>query len=106
DDAVREVVVNIAAAVVNENGSRDHRGRSHTVALLNDRLHVVRRQYLEGCALCGPGDGVGVFSHVEWAVRSLLSPVFADRLGDGQNVRFVKCAVQGRATVSTGAKAD
>ncbi len=103
-DAVSEVL--LAAAVVNENGSRDDRGRSYTVALLNDRLHVVCRQHFEGGALRGPRDGVRVFPQIEWAVGSLLSPVVADRLGNSQDVRFGKCCMQGRTPVSTGAKAD
>src|SRR5580704_15780839 len=96
----------LAATVPNQNRSRDNRCRSYPVALLNNRLHVVCRKHLEGGALRGLGDGMGVFPHIERAVGSLFAPVFADRLGNREDVRFVKCASQGRAAVSAGAEAD
>ena len=100
------MVLLTAAAVVNQNRSRDNWRRSYPVVLLDDRLHVVCRQHLEGGALRGLGDCVGVFSHIERAIGSLLAAVFADRLGNCKDVRLVKCAAQGRAPVSAGAKAD
>src|ERR1700722_4687194 len=96
----------LAATVVNQNRSRDNRRRSYAVVLLNDRFHIVCRQYLEGRTLRGLGDSMGVFPHIERAVSSLLAPVFADRLGNGEDVRFVECAAQGRAPVSAGAETD
>ena len=66
----------LAATVRNQNRSRDNRCRSYPVALLNNRLHVVCRKHLEGGALRGVGDGMGVFPHIERAVGSLLVPVF------------------------------
>src|ERR1700722_10240035 len=97
--------MSLASTVVNQNRSRDDRRRSYPVILLNDRVHVVRRQHLEGGALRGLRDCVGVLPHIERAVGSLLVPVFADGLGNCEDVRFVKCAAQGRATVSAGAEA-
>ena len=96
----------LATTVVNQNRSRDNRRRSYSVVLLNDRVHVVCRQHLEGGALRGLRDCVGVFSHIERAVGTLLVPVFADRLGNCEDVRFVKCAAQGRSPMAASAEAD
>src|SRR5579863_9428901 len=96
----------LPAAVVNQNRSRDHGSRSYAVILLDDRLHMVRRQHLERGALRGPRDGVRVFPHVERAVGSLLPPVVANRLSNSENVRFREGSVKGRAPVSAGAEAD
>ena len=104
DDAVGKVI--LATTVVNQNGSRDDRGRSYSVTLLYDGVHIVRGQHLESGALRGCRERVGVFPHVERTVGSLLSTVVADRLGDRQNVRFGECAVEGRAAVSAGAETD
>jgi hypothetical protein len=104
DNAVSKMLP--ATAVVNENGSRDNRGWRYAVTLLDDCLHVVRRQDLECGALCGRGQRVSVFSHIEWTVSALLPPVVADRLSNCQNVRLGKCAVQRRTAVSAGAEAD
>ncbi len=46
------------------------------------------------------------FSHVERAIRLLLTPVIANCLGNCQDVRFGKRAFQGCAAMSTGAEAD
>ncbi len=95
-----------AAAVVNEDGARDYRGRSYAVVFLDDGLCVVRRQHFEGGTLRGPRQGVSILPHVEWAVCSMRSPVIADRLGYSEDVRFGEGAVQGRAAVSAGTEAD
>src|SRR5271170_5049101 len=42
-DAVSEML--LAAAVIDKNGSRDDGSRSDALALLDDRLHVVRREH-------------------------------------------------------------
>src|SRR5260370_8058873 len=89
----------LAATVVNQNRSRDNRRRSYPVVLLNDRVHVVCPPHLEGGALRVLRDCVGVFPHIERAVGTVLVPVFADRLGNLQDVRFVKCATHGRSPV-------
>src|SRR5580692_1485664 len=96
----------LATTVINQNRSRDDRRRSYPAVLLNDRLHVVCRQYLEGGALRGLRDCVSVFPHIERAVDTLFAAVFADRLGNCEDVRFVKCAAERRATMSAGAEAD
>ena len=40
----------VTPAVVNENGSRDHRCRREAVVTLDDRLHIIGGQKLERCA--------------------------------------------------------
>jgi len=97
----------VRAVISAENGARDFGGRSHAAVFLDDRLNVVRRQYFEGSTPRRSREGVGILSHVERAVRSLPSPVVADRLGNGQDdVRFGEGAMQGRATVPAGAEAN
>src|SRR5271166_4971219 len=41
DDAVGEMILVFATAVVNENGARDYGGRRYAVVFLDDRLYVV-----------------------------------------------------------------
>src|ERR1700723_3172434 len=96
----------LAPSVVNQNRSRDDRRWSYSVILLNNRFHIVCCQHLESGALRGLRNCVGVFPHIERAVGTLLVPVFANRLGNCKDVRFVKCAAQGGATVSAGGEAD
>src|SRR5271166_303790 len=79
---------------------RDDRSRRYTLTLLDDRLHVIRREHGERRMLCRPGHGMSVFPHIERAVGSLPSPVVADRLGNREDVRFGEGAVEGRATMA------
>src|SRR5258708_21103742 len=102
NDAISQVF--LASAVVNENGSRDHRRRSYTFTFLDDRFHVVRRQHFQRGRLRGSGDPVRVFSHIEWAVGSLLSPVVANGLRNRQYVPFSESAMQTRTAVSPSAQ--
>src|SRR5690242_5603287 len=95
-----------ATSVVNENRSRDYRSGSDTIAVLNNRLDVIRSQYLERSALRGCRQGVCVFPHVKRPVSSLLSPIIADRLCNREDVRFGKSAVERSSTMSAGAEAD
>ena len=104
DDAVREV--SLSVAVVDENGPRDDGSRRHAVAVLNDGLDAVGRQHLQRGALGRSGQRVRVLAHVERAIGALGSPVVADGLSDGQDVRLGEGAVERRAPVSAGAKAD
>ena len=104
DDAVREML--LAAAVIDEDGSGDDRGRGDTLVALNDRLHSIARQDLQRRALGRAGQRVRVLAHVERAVRALAAPVVADGLGDSQDVSLRERAVQRRAPVSAGAKTD
>ena len=73
--------------------------------LLDARRDAVRGEHLEGGALRRSRERVGVLAHVERAVDALAAPVFADRLGDREDVRFVERAAQRRAAVSAGAEA-
>ena len=57
DDAVREVL--LAAAVVDEDGSGDDRGRGDAVVALDDRLHSIARQDLQ-CRALGRADSACV----------------------------------------------
>ena len=62
DDSVREV--RLAAAIVGEDGPRDHRRRRHAVVALNDGVDIVRRQDFERGPLRGIGNRVRVLAHV------------------------------------------
>ena len=103
DDAVGEVI--LTATVVNQNGSRDDRGRSYTVVLLNDRFDAIGREHFESRALRRPRNGVRILPHVERPVDGLPSPVLAKCLCDGQNVSFIERAVKRRSAVPTGPEA-
>jgi len=49
---------------------------------------------------------MGVFAQEQRPVDSLNGAVLADRLRDGENVRFGERAIGRRAAVPTGAEAD
>src|SRR6516164_7891352 len=49
---------------------------------------------------------MGVLAHVQRAVRSLATPIVADRLRDGEDMRLRERAVAGRTAVAAGSKAD
>ncbi len=95
-----------AAAVVNENGSRDDGRRRDAVVSLNDCIHIVGRQNFERGALGRIGHCVRILAHVERAVSAGAPPVIADRLRDGKNVRFGEGAMQRRAAMSAGSETD
>jgi hypothetical protein len=86
DDAVRELF--LAAAIMNEDSPRDDRRGRHAVTALDDCLHIVGGQHFERGALGRAGKRVSVLAHVEWAVGALASPIVADGLSNGQDVRF------------------
>src|SRR6516162_6398125 len=96
----------LTAMVVDQDGPRDDRRRCHTVASLDDGLHVVGRQYFERRALGRTRQGVRILTHVEWTVRALVASVLADGLSNGQDVGFGERAPQRRTSVSAGPEAD
>ena len=49
---------------------------------------------------------MGVLAEKERAADAGLQPVFGDRLGNGQDVRFVETALEGRAVMAAGAEGD
>src|SRR6187401_3098156 len=104
DDAICEVTR--VAAVVDEDGPRNHRRRRRVVASLNDRLDVVGRQDLERGALSRTRQRVCVFAHVERAVSAVGTPVVADGLSNRHDVRFGERAAERRAPVPAGPEAD
>src|SRR5262249_10961025 len=104
DDAVREVL--LAAAIVDENGSRNDRRWRHAIVTLDDGLYPVGRQHLQCGALGRRGQSVRVLAHVEGTGRALSAPVIADGLSDGEDVGLRERATQRRAPVSAGAEAD
>ena len=92
DDTVGEVF--LAAAVINQDRARDDWGRSYAVVLLDDVSTLFAANTSSAVRCAGLGQRVRVLSHVERAVGAMRSPVVADRLSDGQNVRFGESAVQ------------
>ena len=77
DDAVRET--GFAAAIVNDNGARNHRRWRHAVIFLNDGFHAVGREHFERGALRGRRERMRVLPHLQRAVDVLAAPVIADR---------------------------
>src|SRR5262249_62000628 len=79
--------------------------RGYSIVLLNDGFDIVGGQHLERGTLGGPGHRVGVFADIERTVGALATPVVADSLRDGQDMRLGERTVQRRATVPAGAEA-
>src|SRR6185369_13110656 len=77
-------------AVVDKNGARDDRRGSDAVVWLNYCLHFVGGQYLKRRTLRWTRKRMSVFSHVQRTVCALTSPVIADGLSDGENMRFIE----------------
>src|SRR5262249_59179936 len=95
-----------AAAVVHQDGPRDHRRRGHPVVALDDRLHPVGRENLQRRPLGRAGQTVCVLAHENRAVCPSPAAVVADGLGDRQDVRLGEGAFHGRPAVTAGAEAD
>ena len=103
-DSIRQAI--FAAAVVNQDGVRDDRRGCNSIVLLNDGLDAVGRQHLQRGTLRGTRHRVRVFAHEERAVGPLMLAVFANGLGDSQDVRFGERAVQRRAAMPAGSEDD
>ena len=102
DDAVS--LASLAQAVVDDDGSRDRRGRGPLVVMLGNDLDVVGTQYLDGSGPRGHGQGVGVLADEQRTVDALGGTVLDDCLGRGGDVGVIEGAVQGGAAVTRGAE--
>ena len=67
-------------------------------------LDAVGRQHLDHILLGRRGKRVGILAEKERAIDAGLPAIFADRLGDGENMCLIETAVQGTTTMATGAK--
>src|SRR5207302_11457238 len=67
-------------------------------------VHLVRGQYLERIVLRRAGERVRIDPDEERPGRALCLPVFADGLRDGEDVRLVEAAPEGRAAVPRGSE--
>src|SRR5260370_39273659 len=67
---------------------------------------AIRGEQLELDAFGGSGKGVGVFGHEQRVSDSLVAPVFADCLRDGEDVGFCERRVRAAAAMPAGAEAD
>ncbi len=104
DDAVGEAIR--PSPVVYKDGARNDRSRREAVIALNECLYTIPGEHFERDAFGGSGKGVGVFAHEQRPSDSLVAPVFADCLGDGEDVRFCECRVRAAAAMAAGAEAD
>src|SRR6266446_5915553 len=104
DDAIGEVL--LTAAVVDQDGPRDHGRRRHAVTSLDYSFDVIGRQDLDRGTLRRAGQRVRILAHVKRTVGPVTSPVVADCLSDGQNVSFGERARQRGASMSARAEAD
>jgi hypothetical protein len=86
DDAIGQLLR--AAAIVDQDGARDHRGGRHAFVPLHDGLHAVGRQDLERRLLGWSGQGMGIPTQKKGARDGLAVPEVADRLGYTQYVCF------------------
>ena len=91
DDTVRPT--SLSSAVVRQNGVRDNWRWGNAIVLLDDGLNIVRGENFQRRTLRRRGQGVRVLPHVQGARSTLRLAVIADRLGNGENVRFGECPV-------------
>src|SRR5260221_13473416 len=92
----------LAAAIIHQNGMRNHRRRSNTIVTLDECLHFISRKYFQRGTLSWTGQAVSILAHIERTVDSLVAPAVADGLRNGQNMRLGKRAAQGRAAMPAG----
>ncbi len=76
----------VRAAIVGEDGMRDDGRRRVAVAVVDQDVHPVRREHLDGARPGGVGERVGVGPEEERPGDGMLPPVVADGLGDGEDV--------------------
>ena len=96
----------LAAAIVGEDGVRDRRGRGVVIVFRQHDIDAVGGKHLERTGQGRLGERMGVDTQEERTVGLLLSAVEANGLGDGQDVPLVERAIEGRATVTRGAKGN
>ena len=89
-----------AAAVIGEDGVRDHRGRRVAALGVDPRLDAVRRQHLDRRGERGFGERVRVHADEERAGDAGLLAIEADGLGDRQDVPFVEGGGEGGAAMA------
>ncbi len=104
DDAVGEV--DLAAAVVGEDGVREGGGGGVGELVVDHGVDVVGGEDFEGGGEGGFGEGVGVLGEEEWAGDVLLLAVVDDGLGDGGDVGVVEGCLEGAAAVAGGSEGD
>src|SRR5262249_24563644 len=83
--------------VIHENGARNDRRGGYAVIPLDHGLDLVGCEYFEGRPLGGPRKRVCVLPHEQRTIGSLIPPVFADGLSDGQYVSLVERCAERRA---------
>ncbi len=82
----------------------DDGGRGITSVPVHHDQDSIGRQHLEDTGKGRLREGVGVHPQIEGAGDVLSLAIFVDRLGDGDNVHFVKAALEGCAAMAGGAK--
>jgi hypothetical protein len=101
-DAVGEAVR--SAVVVGKNRLRHDRRRREPIVRIEHDVDAVGRQHLQGTHAGGLGERMRVPAHEQRAVDLRRAPIAADRLRDGENVRFIESDTEGEATMARGAE--
>ena len=102
DDAVGEV--DLAAAVVGEDGVRERGGWCVGEVGVDHGFDVVGDENFEGGGEGGFGECVRVLREEEGSGDGLVAAVVADSLSDGGDVVFVEGGVEGAAAMAGGAE--
>ena len=90
-----------------QNGAGNYRSRCKTIITLDESLDPIRRQHFYArCVRAGSGKVRGCLCPEQRTRDSLVAAVFADRLGDRENMRFGKRRIQAGAAMPTRAKAN
>ncbi len=80
----------------------NHWRRRKTIVLLDHGFNTISDKHFECCVLSRCRQRMRIFAEEQWATNTGLRPEFANGLGDGSNMQFVKRTVGGGATMSTG----
>ncbi len=84
----------------------NHRRGREPIVALNAGFDAVGGQHFQSGALSGTGSSMRILAHEQRAIDTLVSSIFAEGLGNGEDVRLGECAVERRAAMATGAKTD
>jgi len=94
------------AAIMGQDGVRDHRGGQIAAPPLDDELDTVGRHHLHSRDKGRLGQGVGVHAQKERPVDALPQAVVTNRLADGEQMLLVEGPLTGNAAVTRGAETD
>ena len=89
----------LSPVIIRQNGMGNHRGRRIFISPGEHHLDPIGRQHFQRGCVGRERQRVGINAQIERAIGSLLFSIKADRLGNRQNMIFIKRPLEGRAAM-------